>query len=169
MKRLFLPILTIALAVFLLSCAGTHPNAKILVGSWQPVQAEKYIPENAKKKPPKEKSQATDTSQSAKSGQLPLTKAQEAEKDLEAQWGHMVEVEKKTPLVIKENFIAEKQYKSRLVRGTWNLKKQGTKILFKEELTGETLKADILEISDSTVVMVEHAPVGDIKVTYRKK
>ena len=168
-RNIFLPLFTLVLAAFLFSCAGSHPNARMLVGNWQPVQAEKYIPENAVKKSPKEKVQPVDTSQSAKNIQPAMTKAQEAEKELEAQWGHMVEVEKKTPLVVRENFLAEKQYKSRLVRGTWKLKKQGTRIVFKEEVTGETLKAEILEISDSSMVMVEHSPVGDIKVKYRKK
>jgi hypothetical protein len=158
----------VVLAAFLFSCASTHPNAKILVGSWKPESAEKYIdPAKAKKEEQKKEANA-DSSKMAKNSKTP-SNDMTAEQKTEAEWARMVNTEKRTPLVVKADNTLEKTYHNKTIKGTWKLKRHGTRIIMVESTTGQKLQADILEISDTTIVVVERLPVGDIKVKYIKQ
>jgi hypothetical protein len=168
MKKILALIITVTLAAWLWSCATTSLNAKYLVGTWQPVSAEKYVPLQKKQKPVKEKAKPADSTHIAKAGTVTPTISQ-ADQRMADELNRLVETEKRTPLVIKDNFTAVKQYRNRTLTGTWKLKKQGTRIQLKEQTTGQTLRADILDITDSTMIIVEHAPQGMILVNYHKK
>ena len=164
-KHLAIPASLFILALFLFSCAGSHPNSKILVGSWRPVSAEKYIdPSKAESQQPA----VPDSAALAKQRNKNPNEMSDQQKAAQ-EWQRMVNTEERSPLVIHQDKTAEKAYHNQTVKGSFKLKHHGTRIIFTEEKTGQILKADILEINDTTIVLIERLPVGDIKVKYVKQ
>ncbi|HTX88094.1 MAG TPA: hypothetical protein VMC08_03830 [Bacteroidales bacterium] len=166
-RKLVLPVWMIVMTVFLFACSITSPNAKLLVGSWKPVSAEKYVdPAKAK---PVVKQQAVPDSASLAKGKKTNPGMSEADHHAEMELERAINTEKRTPMIVKADKTAEKAYHQQTVKGSWKLKKQGKQIIFTEANSGKKLKADILQINDTTVVLVERLPVGDIKVKYVKQ
>ncbi len=164
-RNSLLPLVMIFLTAFLFSCASLSPNNKILVGKWKPEYAEKYIEPGKEKKT--ETKVVSDTAAEKKS--KTVTNEMPNQQRADAEWERMVNTEKRTPLIVNEDHTLQKTFHQKTVKGSWKLKNKGKRLIMTESTTGQKLRADILEINDSMMVVVERLPVGDIKVKYVKE
>jgi len=55
------------------------------------------------------------------------------------------------------------------MHATWKMKGNGTRIIAKNVEDKTKFVLDILEISMDQIVVVEHAPVGDVRITYERR
>jgi hypothetical protein len=175
MKKLKLIILSafIIAIPFINGCKVTYPNEKYLNGKWVPVKVEKYIEpgkvasEQANKQQSQQPVVKSDTNvQKDKAKNSGTVQSRTPEQNL----SRMIEVEQRTVLeIFPENKTVVKDYHGKVVKATWKMKKKGTRIIAKENTTGKKLTLDILEINDTSVVVIEHSPVGKIKIHYRKE
>jgi hypothetical protein len=156
-----LPFTLVLLTVFLFSCASMSPNAKLLVGNWKPVSSERYID------PSKEKAEQKITTPHT-AAKVKSTQAPSDQKDNGKEWDKMVKAESRAPMVIKADKTLEKTYHQQTLNGTWKLKHGGDRIIMTETKSGQKMHADIVQISDSVIVVIERLPVGDVKVKYVK-
>jgi hypothetical protein len=155
---------------FIITSCGTNREAeKLLVGKWNPVTVENLaVPPD---QPPATQVVKVDTSTEEgvrKETELTLpatpTKAQE-------KVARYMANEKRSPVVfsIKDNKrTVVKEVPGKTVSGTWKLKKNGKKLAVKEDETGRKVNVDILSLTDSTTVLVEKLPIGDVKIKYSK-
>jgi hypothetical protein len=165
-KRLFTLLSGFSLILFITSCAVTYPNEKLIVGDWKPVTAEKYVP------PPRpSKSQATpgDTVKAAKKAARQASDAIAPDPKDENQLKRMIQTELRSPISVYASKDVVKFYPGKNVKGTWKMKKKGTRIVAKELHGDKKLTMDILEITDNSATVVERLPFGDIKIVYSRK
>jgi hypothetical protein len=171
-SRLFILFALISLVPFANSCKVTYPNEKYMIGSWTPVKVEKYtepVTPTAEGEIPKEAQRPvakSDTNvQKGKSGTQSSVQTRTPEEELQ----RMITTEGRTTLVVySEKKMVVKNYPGKIVKGTWKMKKKGTQVIAKEITTGKKMTMDILSINDTSAVVVERLPYGDIKITYKK-
>ncbi len=151
--------------IYLVSCAATsHPNEKIIIGKWRPLKVEKFIDSAAIQAmagsagASKSKSTANPSKPSQTEGPA-LAKA-------EAALDRLVKAESRATLEIFPNKTAVKNYPGKPLQATWKMKGNGTRLVGKNLENKMKFTIDILEISKEQIVVLEHAPVGDVKITY---
>jgi hypothetical protein len=66
------------------------------------------------------------------------------------------------------NKTAVKNFPGKPLHATWKMKGKGTKIVAKNVENKMKFTIEILEISKVQIVVIEHAPVGDVKITYER-
>jgi hypothetical protein len=170
--KIYKPITLIAfisMIVLANSCFITHPNEKMIIGKWKPVKVEKFNPPVTDSAAIASLSSSTPKTDSVslkkgKNIQGKLTPAQ-----MENQLNRMAVTEERTPLQVyseKKKFV--KQYPGKTVTGTWKMKKKGTQIHAKADESGKKQTLNIEQISDTSFVVLEHFPYGDIRITYHK-
>jgi hypothetical protein len=165
-KRLLLFFTGMLFILLIASCAVTHPNEQLIVGDWKPVKAEKYIP------PPKEsktKQSQADTAKMARKSQKPKKARLAGDTEFENQLQRMMQTEMRSPISVNANNTVVKFYPGKIIKGTWKLKKKGTRIVAKEKEANKKMTLDILEISENSISVVERFPFGDIKIDYARK
>jgi hypothetical protein len=160
----------IAMTVFANSCKVIYPNERKIVGKWNPVKIEKIDP-----------AVTPTTSSSARPGSAAKMDTVAGKKGKNAQGlnpgdsrdnqlTRMATIEERTSLeVYAEKKMVVKQYPKKTFKGTWKLKKKGMQVQVKEIQTGEKHTIDILSINDTSAVILEKFPFGDIKITYKKE
>jgi hypothetical protein len=183
-KNRLITLISLVLGTWMMvSCATTHPNAKLLVATWKPDKVVKYIDPNAPPAQPattqtgtpeqksttgQPESQATQDKKKAeaeKNGQQSGNSQERAAMTLEK----VIQAESRAPLTIYADGTGVKSYPNKLVKVKWKLNKKGTLITARDMKTKETYKLDLLEVNDKQCVIVERTPVGDIKITYLKQ
>jgi hypothetical protein len=153
-------------AVFILASCGitSHPNEKIVIGKWRPVTVEKIVDSsalqaaasmagNSDKKQSKDGRPAGDGGASRK----------------EAAFDRLVQSEQRATLEIFANKTAVKNYPGKPMNVTWKMKKKGTKIIARNVDNKMKFVLEVLEINKEQIVILEHAQVGDIKITYTRE
>lgn len=160
--------------IFFASCATTHPNEQLIVGKWNTQKVEKYVdptaaPAESKTEvvAPKTVKVKTDTTSKAgsKGGGNVSTVNPRAEDALQ----RMIRVEERSSLEVYANKMAVKNYPKKTVKATWKLKGKGTRFVAKDLATKEKHYFDLLEVSETRIVLIEHTPAGDLKITYAKQ
>jgi len=169
---------TFALSIFavaiviLASCAvKPHPNEKILVGTWKALKVEKVVD-----------SSALQAAMGAKTDTTKIKNTQNPKKDRpvtpgatgktnrkEMTYDRIVQNEMRSTLEIYANKTAVKKYPKKTINATWKLKGRGTRLVAKNKENKMKFVIEILEIQPEQIVVVEHLPVGDVKVVYGRQ
>jgi hypothetical protein len=156
------------------SCATTHPNEQLIVGTWKPEKVEKWVDPNSAPEAKTEvtapqtiKVKSADTSR--KSGDQGKGAVTAVDPRMEDALQRLMRVEERTNLEVFANKMATKSYPAKTVKATWKIKgKDGTKFVAKNIQTKEKTNFTLLELNESRVVLVEHTRAGDLKITYVK-
>jgi hypothetical protein len=173
----FFPFYVITLGVLILSsCVTIHPNQKLLVGSWKPESVEKYVDPNAVQAAQatsatpataqQVKAKSSDTTGKARTG---ATSAVPPDQKMTQLLDRMILAEQRSTLEINANGTGAKVYHGKVLKAKWKLKAKGTRIVGKELEGGRKFVADILEISERRLVVIERTQIGDLKVAYIKQ
>ena len=154
-----------AIAIFIItSCAiAPHPNEKIIVGTWKPVKVEKIVDSSALQAVTSNPSDTT--RKNPKPGRT--ADAGDGNKK-EGTLDRLAQNEMRTTLEIFANKTAIKNYPGKPLHATWKLKSKGTRLVGKNVDNKMKFVIDILEIRNDEVIVMEHAPVGDIKIVYKR-
>ncbi len=164
-----LSLLAFFFAIFALASCSivSHPNQKIIIGKWRPVEVEKIVDSSAfqagaslqgateKQKPGAAKPAGTATGEGGAGRK-------------EAELDRLVQMEKRATMEIFADKTAVKNFPGKPLNATWKLKGRGKRIVAKNTENKMTFTIDILEINKERIVVVEHAPVGDVKIIYER-
>ena len=153
-----------SLIIVMASCAATsHPNEKIIVGTWKPVKVEKIVDSLALQ------SSGSGSSRPNKMKPKDGTPSEGGyDEHSPAAFNRMVQTEMRATLQIFANKTAIKNYSGKPLHATWKMKGHGTRIVAKNVETKMKFVIEILEISKERVVVMEHVPAGDLKITYER-
>lgn len=159
LKTLFL----IAGLLFVItSCSVTsHPYETMILGKWKPLKVEKFIDSAAYKAVMA--SQATTGEKTEKGTQ---TVGGTSPDKLAAALDRLFQAESRAEMEVFADKTVVKKYAQKEVKATWKLKGKGTRMNVKNIENKKKYTIDLLEISKEQIVLLEHAPVGDLKVTY---
>ena len=166
----FTLILIISLSLFVNSCKVIYPNERKIIGKWTPVKVEKISLQepSAVASTPRPKPKTPADSTTLKSDQNSLGMDQNSKTDI--QLNRFAAAEERTPLeVYQEKHILVKNYPQTSYKGTWKMKKKGMQVQVKNIQTGEKRTVDIVHLNDTSAVLLERFPFGDIKITYHKE
>ncbi len=157
---------TIAVTIIVMSsCAITaHPNEKIIVGTWKPIKVEKIADSSALKAAA---SLAGNQGQKQSKEGKPAGDGGASRKEVTLD--RLVQSETRATLEIFANHTAIKNFPGKPIHATWKLKGKGTRIVAKNVENKMKFTIEILEISKVQIVVIEHAPVGDVKITYERQ
>ncbi len=153
-------------ALFILASCGitSHPNEKIIVGTWRPVKVEKVVD-----------SSALLAAQSASGGAVkPKSKpggpaGEDNAGKREATLDRLVQSEMRATMEIFANKTAVKNFPGNPLQATWKMKGRGTRIVAKGVENKRKFVIDILDITKERIEVIEHTPVGDIKIIYERQ
>ncbi len=169
-------LLFIALVLLITSCATTHPNEKLIVGTWRTVKVEKYVDESAMKAAanapaPKTGSNVNRTEPTSQSDPPRETQSTDPERDNKVQnkLNRLIQSEERAVLVIDSGHFASKQYPGTLKRATWKMKSNGMVIIAKNIENKERVRMEIEEISENQAVIIQELPVGSLRITYSRE
>ncbi|MFZ4522250.1 MAG: hypothetical protein ACOYNC_11115 [Bacteroidales bacterium] len=159
-------LLSFLVAILILaSCAViSHPNEKIIVGIWKPVKVEKIVDSAALKA-----AVAQGAASGQKQGKAGVPAAEGGVSRQEASLDRLAQSELRTTMEIFSNKTALKNYPGKPLRATWKMKGDGTRIVAKNVETKSKVVLEILEISKVQIVVLEHAHMGDLKITYERQ
>ncbi len=165
--------------VFVSSCATTHPNAKLLVGTWKPESVEKYIDPNAIPEPqPAANTANAPVIQPGKvkpgdsskiSGAKGRAEAGQAGQRKEAALDRLIRSEQRAEFQIFENGTAVKTFYPKPLKTKWKMKKKGTRVVAKELDGDRKFVVDLVDISERRCTIIEHTQAGDLKIVYIKQ
>ena len=151
--------------IFLGSCAvGTHPNERIIIGTWRPVKVEKVVDSSAIEAAASMQS----TAQGKKQGDS-RSVAGGAASRTEAELDRLVQLEQRATMEIFPDKTAIKNFPGKPLHATWKMKGKGKKIIARNTENKMTFVIQILEIDKERIVVLEKAPVGDIRITYERQ
>lgn len=157
-----------ALAVAIIaitSCGATsHPNEKLIVGKWNPVKVEKIVDSSALQAAAgKSDISVQKQPQAAKpAGDGTVTRTESA-------LDMLVHSEMRATMEIFANKTAIKNFPGKPIHATWKMKGRGTRLMAKNVENKIKFVIEILEINQDQIVVIEHARVGDIKITYLRQ
>lgn len=163
-KYLFFIALT-AGVLSLYSCAvKPHPNERIIVGKWRPVQVEKIVDSSEiqaaamLKGENDQRKSKTGVPGDAGAG----SRKQEA-------FDRLAQAEARATMEIFPDGTALKSLPGHPVKASWKMKGKGTRIVARNLENKMKFVIEILEINKERIVVIEHAPVGDLKITYERE
>jgi hypothetical protein len=144
-----------------------HPNEKIIVGIWRPIRVEKIVDSSALqaanihsadtvKNDPK----PGKTASAGKGGGGAAGARQGANLD------RLAQSEMRATLEMFANKTAVKNYPGNPLHATWKMKGKGTRIIAKGVTNKKKFVIDILSLQQDQMIVMEHAGIGDLKVTY---
>jgi len=166
MKRTRLPLFALLamLPVFLISCgAVNHTNEKLITGKWIPVKAEIVVDSSALQA-------AAALTSGKQAGKGRQEAGNEGNNDKrKANLDRLVQMEMRATMEIYPNYTAVKNFPGKPLNATWKMKRKGSRIVGKNLENKQKFTIDILELSKEQIVVIEHAPVGDIKITYTRE
>jgi hypothetical protein len=192
MKNFLTAVTLVVMAWALSSCALVKsPNEKLIVGTWTPVKVEKYIsPEDLEKmksqpagtasgtasaastKNPAGHTAINDTASKAKmAAKGGLQEGGQGTPDQRAQQrlDRLIQTEQRSPLIIAADKVAVKNYPGNPLKASWKMNAKGTKVTAKDFKTKEKYVLDIVEVTDTKLVIIETLPIGTLKISYVKE
>lgn len=151
--------------VIFASCSfGKHPNEKIIIGTWRPVKVEKVVDSSALQAAASMAGNSTPgQSKDGKSAGNGGASRKDAALD------RLVQSEMRATMEIFANKTAIKNFPGKPLHATWKMKSNGSKIIAKNIENKMKFVIEILEINKEQIVVLEHALVGDIKITYQRQ
>ena len=174
----------VAIAIGISSCVTTHPNEKLLAGSWNPVKAEQYFTEdeleeieNIQSQSTQQKLASSPTTSQTTGTTTPTTSTTSSQRkrgnkgdqgDLKMNLNRLIRAEERAQIIISPDKSLAKFYHKKTIKATWKLRGNGTKFMVKDIENKDRYRIDILEITESKMVVVENLPIGGIKITYKK-
>jgi hypothetical protein len=163
MKR-HLTLLLAFIFVFLTAFSKpAQPIQKRLLGTWKVVKVEKYnIPNIPTPAPQNTQKGGGDTTKMSATATL-----HQASK-MEDRLNRIIQNEMQSTLTIKADKTAVEERSGKSVKGTWKLKKHGTLLLVNSKEKGKKMTIDIIHVSDTSAVVIQHLPIGGLKITYKK-
>lgn len=155
------------------SCVTTHPNEKLLPGTWKPQKVEPWIsPEMAEQMKAQQETQKdqpaaqkTEPVASDPAKGKPTGNASDQRNKID----RLIGLEQRATLRIEPNHTVAKAYPGKTLKATWKLKANGTLLLAKNIETKEKYKIDLVEISPTHFVAIQHVGEGGVKITYVKE
>jgi hypothetical protein len=169
-----LPLSLFAIALFILaSCSITsHPNEKIIIGKWQPMRVEKIVDSsalmaagaNAGDSTVKNDANPAKSASGKKGGGSGSGNVARKGATLD----RLAQSEMRATLEINADKTAVKNFPGNPLRATWKMKGKGTRIVAKNKSTKQKFVIDIVDLSADEVIILEHAPVGDLRITYTR-
>jgi hypothetical protein len=171
-KHLIITLCTLAIASFLItSCSiSPHPNEKIIIGTWRPVKVEKVVDSSALQAASARQEasgQAADTTRKTSRGGGQSGDNAAARK--EAALDRLIQSEMRATMEIFPNKTAVKNYPGKPLHATWKMKGKGTRIIGKGVENKVKFVIVIEEISKEQIVILEQAPLGDLRITYERQ
>ncbi len=166
-NRIF-TLFTFTVAVIALASCSimSHPNEKIIIGTWRPVKVEKVVDSAALLAVA---AQSGDTLQQQKSklGGKPAGDGGAAKK--EAILERLMQSEMRATMEIFMNKTAVKNYPGKPLHATWKMKGKGTRIIAKNVENKMKFVIEILEINKERIVVIERTRAGDLKIIYERQ
>ncbi len=164
------PIITLfavtALFFTITACSvKPHPNEKTIIGLWTPVSVEKVV-DSAELQAAAQLNGGNNNKKTGKDGAA-APEGAAGRKD--AALDKLVQAEQRATLEILDNHTAIKKFPGKPINATWKMKGNGTKIVAKNIENKMKFTIEILEINKERIVVIEHAPVGDVKIVYERK
>ena len=164
-NRIFTFCAISVLLIVMVSCAATsHPNEKLIIGTWRPVKVEKIVDSSSLQATGSNPSDANKVK--SKAGR---PSGEGYDNRSAAAFDKLVQVEMRATLQIFANKTAIKNYAGKPMHATWKMKGNGTRIVAKNVENKMKFVIEILEINKERVVVLEHAPSGDLKITYERQ
>ncbi len=155
-------ILFTGLVWIISSCSVTsHPYETMILGKWKPLKVEKFIDSAAYKAVMA--SQATAGEKTEKGNQI--VRGTSPDK-LTAALDRLFQAESRAEMEVFADKTVVKKYTQKEIKATWKMKGNGTRMNVKNIDNKRKYTIDLLEVSKEQVVLLEHVPVGDIKITY---
>lgn len=150
--------------VVLGSCAiSSHPNEKIIIGKWRPVKVEKVVDSSAI-----EAGVALQGSSSKQKSGASKPAGEGAAGRKDAELDRLVQLEMRATMEIYPDKTAIKNFPGKPLKATWKMKGKGKKIIAKNLENKTTFVIEILEITKEQIIVLEHAPMGDIRIVYER-
>ena len=164
MKRLLTLFFASTVAFLISSCATNYPIQKRLIGTWKPEKVEKYNMSTPR-------TPATGTTGKIKSdaGKANPTISPAEPSRAEGQIARLIETQLRSTLILNSDKTAITDYRGKTIHATWKLKKKGTQLIATGKETGKKMTFDILRVNDTSAVVVEHFPIGNLKITFKKE
>lgn len=151
------------------SCAVSHPNEKIIVGTWRPVKVEKVVDSSALEAAAALNPTAASRPAGAKPGEARPARGGDGGSRKEAELNRLLQLEQRSTMEIYPDKTAVKNFHHKPINATWKMKGKGKKILAKNVETKHTFVIEILEISKERMVVLQHTPAGDLKIEYERQ
>jgi hypothetical protein len=169
LKQLSAFSILLLISFIISSCATNHAVEKLLIGKWNPVHVENLAPGSYQLGAMKTIKVDTSTTEgTTKEIELTLPATPD---NKEAKIVRYMNNEQNSPVLISitnNQRKVEKYFPGKTVSGTWKLKKKGKRLVVKETETGKMVTLDIVSLTDSTTVLIQKLPFGDIKIKYAK-
>lgn len=161
MKRLLILFFTVSVAFLISSCATTSPNQRYLIGTWKPINVEKYTLAAHQNPGAGERS-----SSSGKNKQTYNEQKQNTREELRSTLSFYSD--NTSSLTFKSNKTAIKEIGGKTVNARWKLTDHGTHLVINSKEPAEITTYDIIHINDTTAVVSESFSVLSMKITYKK-
>lgn len=176
--RILSTLLFFASVILITSCATTHPNARLIVGTWKPEKIEKYIDPNlpapelasdmAGAKPTTATKARTADTTGKGGAQAGASAASMAQRKAEA-LDRLIRAEERSTMTIAADGNAAKNYPGTTIKVKWKMKSKGTHVVGKELGGSRRFDIEIVEISESRCTIIQRTEAGDLKITYVKQ
>lgn len=164
-KHLLFLIILATGTLFFVSCSVIpHPNEKIIIGKWRAVEVEKLVDSSALQAEATLKGGGEQKSKSGAS--RPAGDGGAGRK--EAEFDRLAQLERKSTMEIFPDKTAVKNFPGHPLNATWKMKGNGKKIVARNTENKQTFVIEILEINKERIVIIEHAPVGDLRIIYER-
>jgi hypothetical protein len=169
-KHLSALSLLIVSGLIISSCAVNQKVEKQLLGKWKPVSAENLDP--AASQGPTMTTITVDTSSDPEVRKESKLTMPAVPNDKEQKVQRAIANEMRSDILISKTDnnkrVIEKYFSGKTLSGTWKLKKNGKKITMKENETGRSWTADILSLTDSTLIVQDKLSFADLRIKYEK-
>jgi len=171
MKRILILLLTVTVVFLISSCATTSPSQKYLIGTWKPVNIEKYnLPVHSRSDAGNEgktnPGTKGTTSSSDKDRQTYNERKQNAREELRSSLTFYSD--NTSSLTFKANKTAIKESEGKTVNAKWKLTNHGTRLQINRKEPAEITTYDIIQINDTTAVVSESFSVLSMRITFKK-
>ncbi|NCA74740.1 MAG: hypothetical protein EOM90_00250 [Alphaproteobacteria bacterium] len=155
-------LLFTGLLFFITSCSVTsHPYETMILGKWKPLKVEKFIDSAAYKAVMA--SQAATGEKTEKGSQMVRGTSPDR---LDAALDRLIQAESRAEMEVFADKTVIKKYPQKEVKATWKMKGNGTRMNVKNIDNKRKYTIELLEVSKEQVVLLEHLPIGDAKITY---
>ncbi len=162
-NKLFASSIIAVSVIVMASCAGIHPNEKIIAGKWKPVKVEKIVDSLAIRPAAgmtggREKDPRGGRVESGGGGERRM-----------ANLDRLVQTEMRTTMEIYPDHTAIKNFPGKPMKATWKMSGKGSRIVARNLETKQKFTIDILALNKEMIEVIEHTPAGDIRITYERQ
>jgi hypothetical protein len=170
MNKLFTLITIVISATIITSCATTQPREKLLVGTWIPLKVDSYVsPYQKVSAIPEKKVKVTDTTTTEQQNTELTSAAASAEEKKAKQLEHFFGTQIRTKIKVNADKTCEIQAPGKSTNATWKLKKKGTILAIKETVSGKKRILELVQLNDTSAMIIQRTKTGDFIARYRKQ